>query len=164
MTLLNSRQYAIWLEAVKVFNVEPQSTEQPVPSLSGFVQPVVDVLSSLAPGQVSSDTIAAAAVDSKAFTTVPEDEYWMVMRMSVQRDSGDRDLDHVFMESGQTGNRLALSNTNVSAVAGLPELIIPVPVALFLAPSSAILMRDSGGTTNSAWTLFMYRRVFPVPR
>ena len=159
--VLDSRQYAIWQELVRLFQIEPQTLDGvTIPSLAPTIVPVVDVLRSVAPAFTRADTIAAAAPDSRTIATVPQDEYWLIHRMSINQDSGDRTLRFIGLEAPLGGEaRLMLSLGDVD---GLGRKVVDISEPLLIPPGSEIIINDDAGTTNSGWSLFTFRREFPI--
>lgn len=158
---LDSRQYAIWQEMVRIFNIEPQTLDGvKIPSVGPTIVPVVDVLTSVAPAFTRANTVLASAVGVKAVATVPDDEYWNIYRMSIQRDSGDRNLSFVALRSPQSVVDCFLRLGNVDSTERATISMFGGP--LFLPPASEVIIEDLGGVTNSTWTLVTYRRELPI--
>lgn len=159
-TTLDIRQFAVWEALTRILNVEPQDPQRP--ALATVVQPTIDVMQIAAIPTTRDDILAAAAVGTKEIAAVPEDEYWIITRMAVSRESGDRDLNWMALEMPGGGPDLVFSNSNVGGGGNAGALLIPLPIALFLPPDSRINLADSGGATDSIWQLHTLRREIEV--
>lgn len=157
---LDIRQFAIWEQLTRILNVEPQDPQRP--GLATTVIPTINVLDIAAIPTTRTDALAAAAAGTKEIATVPEDEYWIISRMHVTREAGDRDLNWLALEMPGGGPDLVLTNTNVGGGGNAGALLVPLPIALFLAPDTRINLADTGGATNAAWELVTLRREIQV--